>query len=355
MEALEAWIPEGNVRLREALEALGSDKITVTSSPYLKGPAEPLRAPFRRAFGRAAAAFVAERRADTVLLLHGRIENLATPMLWLPRSLDVVSYVPMAHTGAEMGRAAASAFLADTVKRVYYQRPRRYIVPSRAVAAQVRRAGGQAPIYVVENVPPARRWTSGRLQARLELGQPPDARIALFMGRFDLHQKGLDRLLRDLSRSAGELGAWRFLFVGEGHGLAELRAILQTGAIQGEVVEWTKQPAAYLSASDILLLPSRYEGVPLVMLEALQQNVPILASDIDVFRTYLPPAALHDFSQPVDLAATLGRLTSPGELRAYQDHATSLLRRLDVRTSRSRFMSAVLGEQTDEAGSSRDG
>lgn len=342
IEALEAWVPRGNVRLGRALAALQSPKLAVTPHPFLKGPAEPLRAPFRRAYGRAARAFVAGRQADTVLLLQGRIENLATPLLWLPQGLDVISYLPMAHSGVEMGRPAAAAALTDGLKRLYYRRPRRFIVPSEAVAAQVRRAGGRSPIHVVENVPSAASAQGDRLQARKELGLPADAHIALYMGRFDLYQKGLDWLLRDLKREAPALGGWRFVFVGGGPQADALKALVGEGGVKGQVVEWTDRPSLYLSACDILLLPSRFEGVPLVMLEALQQSVPVLASDIDVFRHYLPTEALRNFAQPVDLPASLEKLTSPGELQAYRNHATSVSGRLDVLTSRSRFTSAVL-------------
>ena len=184
-------------------------------------------------------------------------------------------------------------------------------------------------------------------EARRALKLHPNVRIALFMGRFDARQKGFDRLLRDLRRSAPLLSGWHFLFVGQGPAEADIRAALQQAAISGEIVGWTLEPDAYLAASDVLLCPSRFEGVPLIMLEALQRGLPILASDIDVHREYLPADALFDFSRPVDLAGALSRVTAPDTVQAYRRHATAVCCRLDLATSRLRFVDAVLGRSAD--------
>ena len=344
IEAIYMQVPRRNEALLAAVSNFESSKFHIDRSAYIKGAAEPLRAPFRVAFGRATAEFVAERRADLVLLLQGRIENLATPMLWLPRRLEVVSYLPMAHSGSEMGTAAAVALAADTLKRLYYRRPDRLVVPSRAVAMQARRAGVVAPIHVVENVPPPPPPRRERAAIRRALELPADGRIALFMGRFDTHQKGLDHLLRDLRRERSRLTGWCFVFVGRGRAADAVRAEFNDGGLNGRVVDWTTEPESYLAASDILLAPSRFEGVPLVLLEALQQGVPVLASDIDVYREYLPSEAIRDFTRAVDLPAALDALTTPQAIDAYRHHAENVVRRLDRATSQRAFVSALVGD-----------
>ena len=202
---------------------------------------------------------------------------------------------------------------------------------------------------MVENVPPQPREPVDRVQARETLGLVAAGKLALFMGRFDTHQKGLDRLLRDLRGAAGRLAGWRFLFVGRGPAEPDLRAVLDSQTISGEIVDWTSRPELYVAASNVLLAPSRFEGVPLVMLEALQRGLPILASDIDVYREYLPSFALRDFSRPVDLAAALDALTAPAAVHACRRHAAAVCARLDVETSRQRFVQALLGHADAEA------
>jgi glycosyltransferase involved in cell wall biosynthesis len=54
------------------------------------------------------------------------------------------------------------------------------------------------------------------------------------------------------------------------------------------LLPWTDEPARVLAAADALILPSRYEGVPLVMLEALACGRPVCATDRDGMRDWLP-------------------------------------------------------------------
>ena len=169
------------------------------------------------------------------------------------------------------------------------------------------------------------------------------------MGRFDGEQKGIDRLLRDLRRDAARLAAWTFLFVGGGPAETDIRAALDEACVRYEIIGWTAEPELYLAAADVLLAPSRFEGVPLVMLEALRGGTPILASDIDVYREYLPEFLLRDFNRPVDLPSALEALTSQRSILAFKDHAKVAFGRLDLTTSQQAFLRAVLGAPAERA------
>jgi glycosyltransferase involved in cell wall biosynthesis len=53
----------------------------------------------------------------------------------------------------------------------------------------------------------------------------------------------------------------------------------------------------YIVASDVIVLPSGYEGVPLVMIEAILAGRPIVASQVSALGSYLPAELLfpvHD-------------------------------------------------------------
>ncbi len=345
IDSLHFCVPADNHALLKALEQAAHPRLFVFPMRFTKARAEPFRAPLRFAYGRFASDFVTRAQCDVVLMLQGRIENLATPMIWLPRGVDVVSYLPMAHSGLEMGHPAALAWVTDWVKRAYYARPQRIIVPSQAAAAQVNRAGAKGTVYVVPNVAlqPATHHSAGTL--REDLGLPAGVRIALFMGRFDTHQKGLDRLIRHLRKEVADAGDWFFLFVGQGHGAADIQMLLSDTQIRGKVVSWTADPAAYLAASDILLLPSRFEGVPLVMLEALQAGLPILASNIDIFEEFLPPSARHDFDRTGGVITKLERLTTADAVQAYRRHAERMTIKMNTTTSQRAFLLGLLGRE----------
>ena len=298
--------PEANMRLREVVQAL-SPRIRIVTWPFVKRRAEPYLGWLRWRYRRAVRQVLETERPDTVLLVQGRIENLVVPMLAKLGGARLVSYLPMAHRMAEMDR---SGLIGDRVRRWLYRRPDHYIVPSPAVALQVEAAGATAPITVAHNfvgAPPKR----SKGVARLALGLPSKRRIALFLGRLDPAQKGLDRLVAAIERAGSErLSGWTFLFVGDGPGRPLLERLVGRAGLDVRLVSWTDQPDMYLSAADVMLLPSRFEGLPLVLLEAMHCGLPVLASDIDVMRDYLPAEALVNF-QTVDLPAALTRMMQP--------------------------------------------
>jgi glycosyltransferase involved in cell wall biosynthesis len=305
-DEIVACFPEGNRRLAEGLTAL-QQPIRLKPWRFEKQRAEPYLGYFRRAYAQAVRHIVATEQPESTLLVQGRIENLVVPMMAIPRNRFVVSYVPMAHRMTEMGR---NGWIGDAARRRLYRRPDRFIVPSRSVASQIAAAGGRREVVVADNfvtVPAATR----KDEARRALALPDGRRIALFLGRLDTAQKGLDVLAEVLRRHSGRLRDWLFLFVGDGEG----RAIVETlaaGDAHGldiRTVSWTDQAHLYMAAADVLLMPSRWEGVPLVMLEAMSCGLPILASDIDVFREYLPSECCVDFAA-TDLPARMERLTS---------------------------------------------
>jgi glycosyltransferase involved in cell wall biosynthesis len=49
-----------------------------------------------------------------------------------------------------------------------------------------------------------------------------------------------------------------------------------------------------LAANDVLLLPSRFEGVPLVMLEAMALGLPVVASSLPGTASYVAPECLFE-------------------------------------------------------------
>ena len=333
--------PASNAILAERLRPYASANFEVEAWPFAKRRAEPYLADFRRTYARAVRQLFVTMRPTTTLLLQGRIENCAVPLLAAPRRSFLVSYVPMAHRMGELGRRAVPG---DWVRKRLYRRPDRFIVPGPAVVGQVRAAGGRAPVVVADNVvaPPA---LPDRARAREALALDENARVALFLGRLDVRQKGLDILAAAIRRNASRLGDWTFLFVGAGEGqagLAQLSSDL-AGRVDIRCSAWSDAPHAVLAAADLLLMPSRWEGVPLVMLEAMTYAIPILASEIDVFQDYLPQANRVDFAQ-IDLADAMAAAISPPVVVAYRDRVGERLSRTDLARSSACFVEALRPE-----------
>jgi glycosyltransferase involved in cell wall biosynthesis len=334
--------PAGNTRLRDRLAPFAGAAFEAQGWGFAKRGGEPYLADFRRRYGAACRALLAAEKPSAVLLLQGRIENCAVPMLAAPRDQFVVSYVPMAHRMAEIGRAAVPG---DMIRRRLYGRPNRFIVPGRSIVAQIESAGGRAPVMVVDNVvdPPPR---PDRDAARAALGLAANAKVALFLGRLDVRQKGLDTLAAAIRAQAARLKGWTFLIVGAGEGAATFDALARdlAGRVDLRSIPWTDRPQDPLTAADLLLMPSRWEGVPLVMLEAMTYGVPILGSGIDVFRDYLPAANRIDFAA-ADLADAMARTIAPDHAAAFRHAAGARIAETGLARSSARFVEALIPER----------
>ncbi len=333
-------MPQANKAFYDALQRLRAARLKIKPWRFVKRTAEPWLADFRHTYASAVKAAVEEEKPSTILLLQGRIENLAVPMLSIPEEHFVVSYIPMAHSLAEMGRTGG---LGDRVRRRLYRRPDRFVVPSPAVANQLVRAGARAPAIVVENVVDPPPMSHRKLRSELRL--PAGRKIALFMGRFDTGQKGLDLLAGAMTRGAADLSDWTFLFVGSGAGQGAIEGIrdLPDASLDIRILPWAEKPYDILQACDVLLMPSRFEGVPLVMLEAMSCGLPILASDLDVFRDYLPETHRADFTT-VDLPERLNALTSVYMAASFAEAARTRIASARLDLSRDRFLSALARE-----------
>jgi glycosyltransferase involved in cell wall biosynthesis len=329
---------EGNERLRGWFAERRPAKVEAEGWPFTKQRGEPYFAGFRRRYAGAVRSLIARERPSALLLLQGRIENLAVPMLAAPPETFLVSYVPMAQKLAELERSSVPG---DMVRRRLYRRPDRYIVPSAAVAAQVRAAGGSAEAIVVDNIvaPPPPR---DRAEARAALDLPADRPIALMLGRLDTRQKGIDRLAMAIRRDRDRLAGWTILIVGDGEGapLVDALAADLAGRVDLRRLGWTDRPHDYLAAADLLLMPSRWEGVPLVMLEAMTYGVPLLGSRIDVFREYLPSALCHDF-ETGSLADAMAAAIVPAAIERYRVAARRRIGDGDLARSAARFVTAL--------------
>ncbi|MFJ5044362.1 glycosyltransferase [Streptomyces sp. NPDC088719] len=140
-----------------------------------------------------------------------------------------------------------------------------------------------------------------------------DAPLVVCVGRLT-RQKGQDVLLRAWRR-VPHAGA-RLVLVGDGPDRAGLEAsappgVLFTGACE-DVLPW-------IHAADVLVLPSRWEGMALAPLEAMACGRPVVMTDVNGARESLPPGhedhCLVPPEDPEALAAALTALLIDPELR----------------------------------------
>lgn len=119
------------------------------------------------------------------------------------------------------------------------------------------------------------------------IGWPDDVVVSLFVGR--LHpQKGIDLLQRQIDAIAPQGSNRRLLLVGEGPLQNEIaKWARDVGEDRVKWLPWQENVAPLMRACRLLVLPSRYEGMPNVVMEAMAAGRPIVCSRVEGCRQLL--------------------------------------------------------------------
>jgi glycosyltransferase involved in cell wall biosynthesis len=106
--------------------------------------------------------------------------------------------------------------------------------------------------------------------------------VVVVVGRLE-PQKGHRVLLDALARVRAVVPAVRLVIVGDGSLLGALETVSRSLGLADRVrfVGWQSNVAGWLALAQVVVLPSFYEGLPLVALEALAAERPLIATAVD--------------------------------------------------------------------------
>jgi peptidoglycan/xylan/chitin deacetylase (PgdA/CDA1 family) len=170
-----------------------------------------------------------------------------------------------------------------------------------------------------QGVDKSRFFSGDRLAARGRLGLPASENVLLWVGRM-VPVKGLDVLIPAVAELRDRGAAYRLCLIGDGpirpsleaavakHRLA--KRITFTGALPPEQLpDWYR-------AADVMVLPSRSEGLPNVLRESLACGTRFVASNVGGIAEIARPGKDHlvPSEDPVALAKALAEaLTTKGQ------------------------------------------
>jgi glycosyltransferase involved in cell wall biosynthesis len=189
---------------------------------------------------------------------------------------------------------------------------------------------GEQRTYERIGVPPARMVTvqngvvprgpgPGRAAARAELGLRPGQLVVLNVGRL-MRQKGQDRLVEAMPRLVARFPELAVVVVGGGPLRDQLTRQAAGLGVAGHLHLTGHRPDArmLLDAADVFVLPSRQEGLPLAVLEAMDAGLPVVGTDV-----------IGTTEVVVD--GETGRLVPPRDVAALGDALADLLADPDLR------------------------
>lgn len=191
----------------------------------------------------------------------------------------------------------------------------RYVCVSRSVADFSASQGRLPPrkLVVIPNGIDLEKYPASRPADLSTLGIRPGRRIVTFVGRLE-PQKGVQWLVETAPAWLDRLPDCDLVLVGTGPLRSQIEAACQAEGLAGRVhfAGWRADVPEILAASHLLVLPSAWEGMPNVVLEAMASRRPVVASDVEGVRELLGPAASR-------------QTVRYGDSQAFADKVVSLL------------------------------
>jgi glycosyltransferase involved in cell wall biosynthesis len=220
-------------------------------------------------------------------------------------------------------------------RRMTYPLAAAIVVQTEAIAEWVE-ARFRVPVHVIPNPVP---------RASGAAANPPAGSPAIVsVGRLS-RQKGLDLLIESFAALASKHKDWRVMIYGEG---PERTALTQLASARGlaeriSLPGVTKDVPGVLRQASLFVLPSRYEGYPNALVEALACGLPIVATDCPGATAEILKDGLHGMLVPAGdvpaLARALDTMMSSPDLRAaYAKRASGAVTALDVRAIGQRWL-----------------
>lgn len=193
------------------------------------------------------------------------------------------------------------------------------------------RRGLRGPVFVVPNPVPEmdsdnRALTRAAARSTLpsqitDLAGP----LVVCLGRI-CRQKGQDRLLAAWPDVLRLIPTAQLLLVGDGPDHAALRRSAPPGV---HLIGATREPLRYLAAADLVVIPSRWEGMSLTMLEAMSLGRSVVTTDVagsDVVRAAAAGAVVRGGDGGALALALAERLLAPGRAAAEGERGRAFVR-----------------------------
>jgi glycosyltransferase involved in cell wall biosynthesis len=248
---------------------------------------------------------------DIIVVVQGTIEISSLGLVAANKSsYKTVSFIPLAFKMGNIGIKIGN--LRDVINQYFYGLPNSFITISHNMKKELMQhkvpeekinvvyCGINANLYKYQDKENSR--TTYTIQK--------DEYVIAVIGQIRFEQKGQDFLIETLSKYITKLTKFKVLIVGDGVDLRALQTIVDNQGLTDMVtfIPWLSDLSYIYSAIDMLVIPSNYEGLPLVMLEAMYYGLPIIASSRDGMQEVLPDDWLFKCGDSESMITTLLRV-----------------------------------------------
>ena len=154
----------------------------------------------------------------------------------------------------------------------------------------------------------------------------------LAIGRFSHQHKGFDLLIEAFHVFSRRNKEWKLDIVGEGVEEQQYRYLIEHHQLGDRILihPFTKYIQDYYSNAQVYVLSSRWEGLPLVLIEAMSHGLPIISSDLPVsleimgdFALYFKKGSIEELAQRLEDATQI-------DWQAKSKEALKIAERFDI-------------------------
>lgn len=252
-----------------------------------------------------------EIKADLCILVQGNIETSQLPTSICKKSrIRCISYIPLTQPLKRTSQNKIVGSIKDIFRKYYYSLPDSFITISDSLKRNILEICPQKKVFVVPNkINFDKLKFMDKDEARQNLNLDKDKFILGYVGRIEAWHKGLDLYFEFLSTFANNYPNVIFLFVGKGNYIYKLNE-LKDQYPNIKYIPWIDNPGEVYSAIDGIILPSRYEGVSLSMLESMYKGLPIIASRIPEYEEFISDEYLFSLGNVRELDEKIKKIIS---------------------------------------------
>ncbi|CAI1666078.1 glycosyltransferase [Serratia proteamaculans] len=229
---------------------------------------------------------------DFIFIIQGDIEfgSVFINVGRVLRMNNIISYLPYTHSFKKMNSRVPG--VKDFFAKFVYRNCNCFFTICDTTADEIISKNKKATVRVLENF--VARPVVKEIRGVGYVFTPTNNKLRIIMaGRVLFRQKGQDILINALRNINFSVELRVF---GDGPDLERLREMANS---LGENIDvtffgWKNDVWEFSQDVDFVVVPSRYEGVPLIMLESLARNVPVISPARDGMVYYLASDSLYD-------------------------------------------------------------
>jgi len=321
--------------------AVRYEHLTLVPLDFHSSKLEALRNRLQPARSHALARRFRDFQPALVIAIQGNIEHSSLALLAARRAgIPSTSYIPVPHSNAAMG--ARLGALRDLWCSHLFHLPDSFITITDEMAALLKRRGATAPIHIVYNGVDTSRFQPGDPASACQHLKLPLDKIRLGMiGRIEFRQKQQHLVVQAIAADPALRQSCHLVVAGDGPDKDALQALIHHHQISATLLPWC-DPALLYQALDALLIPSRYEGLPLVMLEALAAGTAVLASDRDGMKDLLPPTWRFQPDNQAAITSAISNFIAQGQPRPPAELVARVRHSMSLPSFRHAFATTIL-------------